>query len=176
MALIRGLNGLCPCTRCLIQKDQQGDISKTAPLRTAVEMKRLVLEARRRQNNIGEDSEEGGGSEEEEDILQSNGLRDVDVRLPSIIMNITTNCIPCRMSSGGSETQIRTPPYLSIGSTISPAAYFMGICGRFLKCTSMRYLGKNALQLTKCTYVLTSFAFYYLQAMIEQIVYLAGEV
>ena len=85
MALIRGLNGLCLCTRCLIPKLQQGDLTKTATLRTATEMKALVLRARQIQTRTDEE-EEGEGVEEEEDILKSNGLRDVDVCPLSLII------------------------------------------------------------------------------------------
>ena len=63
---------------------QQGDLTKTATLRTAVEMKALVLRARQIETRA--DEEEEGEEEEEEDILKSNGLRDVDVCPLSLII------------------------------------------------------------------------------------------
>ena len=73
MALIRGVTSLHPCPRCLIHKDQQGDLSQTAALRTAADMKAKVLEAR-----------ETEYAYEKEEILKGCGLRDVDVRPRSL--------------------------------------------------------------------------------------------
>ena len=68
MALIRGVKSLHPCPRCLIHTSQQGDLSRTAALRTTAEMKAKVLEARAKEFAY-----------ESEVILKDCGLRDVDV-------------------------------------------------------------------------------------------------
>jgi len=68
MSLIRGVNGLCPCPRCLIQADKQGDPSGRAPARTAANTQATINRAR--QQKFLKDKEE---------ILKNAGLRDVDV-------------------------------------------------------------------------------------------------
>jgi hypothetical protein len=68
MSLIRGVNSLFPCPRCLIHTDQQGDPSVRAPARTSADMQAIVQDAR--QERFAKDKEE---------TLKSAGLRDVDV-------------------------------------------------------------------------------------------------
>lgn len=68
MSLIRGVNSLYPCPRCLIQADRQGDPSARAPARTAVGTQAVIQGAR--QQRFAKDKE---------GILKSAGLRDVDV-------------------------------------------------------------------------------------------------
>lgn len=72
MALIRGVNSLFPCPRCLVPGDKQGDISFRAPLRTATDTQATIQEARgKTQVGLAEET------------LKAAGLRDVDVRLRS---------------------------------------------------------------------------------------------
>lgn len=68
MSLIRGVNGLCPCPRCLIQADQQGDPSACAPARTAANTQTTIRDARRQKF-----------AKDKEEKLKLAGLRDVDV-------------------------------------------------------------------------------------------------
>lgn len=68
MSLIRGVNGLCPCPRCLIRADQQGDASVRAPPRTAADTQAVIQDAR--QQRFAKDKE---------GILKPVSLRDVDV-------------------------------------------------------------------------------------------------
>jgi hypothetical protein len=72
MALIRGVNSLYPCPRCLIAHTEQRDLSVTAPLRTTANAKATVQEAR--EYRLVEDREK---------TLKDAGLRDVDVHLRS---------------------------------------------------------------------------------------------
>jgi hypothetical protein len=46
MTLIRGLNGLCPCPRCLVPRDQLYDLQVDYPLRTVQHTKDLHNQAR----------------------------------------------------------------------------------------------------------------------------------
>ena len=66
MALIRGVNSLFPCPRCLISDVKLGDPSASAPLRTAVNTKATIQEARGKKL-LGE-----------KEVLKAVGLRDVD--------------------------------------------------------------------------------------------------
>jgi len=68
MALIRGVGSLFPCPRCLIPEAKQGDPSARAPLRTAVDTRATIQEARGKRL-VGD----------KEEILKAAGLRDVDV-------------------------------------------------------------------------------------------------
>jgi hypothetical protein len=72
MALIRGVGSLFPCPRCLISGAIQGELSASAPLRTAAGTEATIQEARGKQ--LAGDREE---------TLKAAGLRDVDVRLYS---------------------------------------------------------------------------------------------
>jgi hypothetical protein len=69
MALIRGVQSLFPCPRCLIPEHDLGDLSKTAPLRTSVNTQ-ATLQNARGERLLGE----------KEETLKAVGLRDVDVR------------------------------------------------------------------------------------------------
>jgi len=68
MSLIRGVNSLHPCPRCLIQADRQGDPSAHAPARTAANTQATLQNARGKKF-----------AKDKEEILKSAGLRDVDV-------------------------------------------------------------------------------------------------
>jgi hypothetical protein len=70
MALIRGTSSLFPCPRCLISWDNQGDPSARAPLRTVLQSRSKIEEARGKET-----------AKESEEVLKAVGLRDVDVRL-----------------------------------------------------------------------------------------------
>jgi hypothetical protein len=72
MALIRGLNGLCPCPICLVPKNEQRNISGTYQLRTAANVKMLVDKAENCQTEA-----------EKEEVLKTEGIRGVSVSPPS---------------------------------------------------------------------------------------------
>ena len=120
MALTRGVKGLYPCPRCLIQNERQGDVLHIARLRTTTDMKAVLLEARSKKY-----------VKEQKAILKAVGLRNVDVSprylhyhvMLSLVISLT------RTYSGGYKTWNHILPYLSIGSTPSPAAYFKTIYG-----------------------------------------------
>ena len=82
MSLIRGVNSLFPCPRCLIPANQQGDRSAHAPARTSANMQAVVQDAR--QQRLVKDKEE---------ILKSTGLRDVDVFV--ILSFVPHTCLRC---------------------------------------------------------------------------------
>jgi len=71
MNLIRGLNGLFPCPRCLVPKDKLSDLSLRFPLRTA-EHTAKVLEAAEGQKR----------QTEKEKVLKSFSVRPITVHLP----------------------------------------------------------------------------------------------
>ena len=68
MALIRGVNCLFPCPRCMVSEAKQGDLSVREPPRTAIKTQVTIREARAKRL-VGE----------REDILKAARLRDVDV-------------------------------------------------------------------------------------------------
>lgn len=68
MSLIRGVNGLRPCPRCLILADKQGAPSGRAPARTAADTQATIDNARRQRY-----------LKDTEEILKDAGLRNVDV-------------------------------------------------------------------------------------------------
>ena len=72
MALTQGVKSLFPCPRCLIPKDDQGDASAKAPLRTTAGTRETIQEARGKQL-----------LQDRKSTLKAVGLRDVDVRLCS---------------------------------------------------------------------------------------------
>lgn len=120
MGLNRGVQCLAPCPRCLVLQGDQGDFSLMLKPRTVAGTRATLLEARG--ERYAKDAEE---------ILKAAGLRDIDVMSSTFLLlysNIT-NDIPCRTSSGGSQTRIRMAPYLLIGSILSQAAYFTSIYG-----------------------------------------------
>ena len=88
MALIWGVGSLFPCPRCLISCDKLGDLSVTAPLRTADHTRATILEARE-EDLLGD----------KEESLKCAGLRDVDVRLHSygshFILLLTISSTEC---------------------------------------------------------------------------------
>ena len=83
MALIQGVKCLFLCPQCLIPESEQGDVSPSAPLRTAVGTKAVIQRARE-QRRVGD----------REEILKGSGLQDVDVCLhfhyPGFVLQLTT--------------------------------------------------------------------------------------
>ncbi|TFK18477.1 hypothetical protein FA15DRAFT_253053 [Coprinopsis marcescibilis] len=67
MAAIRGTNSKCPCPICLVPGDELNQLSKTYPLRTTEEMKRVYEEAQMCQT-----------LEAKNEILMKVGLRDIE--------------------------------------------------------------------------------------------------
>ena len=88
MALIRGVNSLFPCPRCLVSEAKLGDISARAPLRTEATTKATLREARGKR--LARDKEE---------TLKAAGLRDVDVRpcyfYPCYVLLLTMSPTEC---------------------------------------------------------------------------------
>ena len=111
MALIRGVNSLFPCPRCLISGDKQGDISARAPLRTEAATKATIKKAR--EQRLAGDKEE---------ILKGTGLRDVDVcpcyRYPCFMVLLTTSLTECFLE----DQQLGPTRYIIFRS----APYFAG--------------------------------------------------
>jgi hypothetical protein len=73
MALIRGLQSLYPCPICFVPWNEQSDLATTHPVRTGLESKQILEEAR--------DCETAG---EREKLLKDHALRDVEVSRPII--------------------------------------------------------------------------------------------
>lgn len=69
MALIRGVNGLCPCPVCLVPKDELHDPSREWQLRDMNETQELVKAAK------------AGKHIEWEPKLKEKGLRKLEVSL-----------------------------------------------------------------------------------------------
>ena len=67
MALIRGVNGHCPCPVCLVEKDKQGKLCSSPNLRTAAATKAIF--------------EEKLKSSLKEKLLKKFGLRNVQVKV-----------------------------------------------------------------------------------------------
>ncbi|KAJ7687779.1 hypothetical protein B0H14DRAFT_2653696 [Mycena olivaceomarginata] len=67
MALIRGLQGLYPCSICFVPWNEQSDLSTDHPLWTSAESQQIVATARAKRTK-----------EEREDHLRDHGLRDID--------------------------------------------------------------------------------------------------
>ena len=75
MALIRGVNCLCPCPRCLVPRDQLSDLtSEPHEARTQAGTSIILREA-----------EEMPTRKEASEHLKRYGLRNVDVRLHVIL-------------------------------------------------------------------------------------------
>ena len=68
MSLIRGINSIASCPRCLVKTADFGDPSAKALLRTSMRMQAIIKEAKQ-EKLIGK----------REEILKSAGLRDVEV-------------------------------------------------------------------------------------------------
>jgi len=81
MALIRGINGYCPCLVCLIPNTEQRNITKQFPLRTVVQTKRVIEEMKSKRTEA-----------EKEELLKEHGIRAVSVRLSSTIRSFTDFC------------------------------------------------------------------------------------
>jgi hypothetical protein len=67
MSLNRGLGGHLPCLICLAPKEQFFDVSKTWPLRDAVQTENILKEARDLDNS------------QRESLLSLHGLHDINV-------------------------------------------------------------------------------------------------
>lgn len=76
MALIRGTNSACPCPICLVHNDKLSDLSKLSELRTTKNMKDTYNKA------------QSLGAEAKETLLQSYGLRDIEV---CVLIKITNS-------------------------------------------------------------------------------------
>ena len=69
MALIRGVGSKFPCPICMVPEDEMSDLEKYFDLRTTEQTEAIIKEARALTRAAAR-----------ERLLQSNGLRDVDVR------------------------------------------------------------------------------------------------
>jgi hypothetical protein len=69
MALIRGVNGLCPCPVCLVPGEKQHDPSTKWKLRDMNETRKLIKGAKEGKRNQWEPK------------LKENGLRKIEVSL-----------------------------------------------------------------------------------------------
>jgi len=67
MALIRGVQALHPCPVCLVNTEEQSDLTITPPRRTTDDSRRAIEKARTL------------NAEQRETYLNSLGLRNVDV-------------------------------------------------------------------------------------------------
>ena len=74
MALTRGVTALYPCPRCLISREDLGDLTVKGNLRTTENMMETLVEARGKK--LAADKEK---------TLRSKGLRDVEVGLQFFI-------------------------------------------------------------------------------------------
>lgn len=68
MSLNRGTGGHLPCPICLAPKEQLSDVSRTWPLRDAVQTQNILKDARAFER-----------AQERESLLSLHGLRDIDV-------------------------------------------------------------------------------------------------
>ena len=172
MALTRGVKGLYPCPQCLIRNERQGDVLHKAHLQTTTEMKAILLEAQGKKY-----------VKEQKAILKAVGLRNVDVSPHYLYYCVILSLMKISLTrtySGGYKTRNRIPPYLSIDSTLSLAAYFKIIYGfKWSNSLTRHLIGTNSPKSTICLYMYTllhHFMVYYIWLLIGQTVYLAGEV
>ena len=73
IALIRGVNGLCPCPVCLVPGDKLHDPSTKWELRDMIETQKLVKAAKE------------GKHSQWEPKLKENGLRKIEVSLQILL-------------------------------------------------------------------------------------------
>lgn len=74
IALIRGLQGDCPCPICLVRRDRQSRFAISWPLRSAED---TILTIDKYRELHGKRGKKG----QAEEILKEKGLRDVDVSI-----------------------------------------------------------------------------------------------
>jgi len=75
MALIRGINGLCPCPVCLVPSKEQQNITKQFPLRTADHTKKVIEEMKSKRTEA-----------EKDELLKGYGIRAVSVNLILLLL------------------------------------------------------------------------------------------
>lgn len=88
MTLIRGVNSLCPCPRCLVPKERLFDLSVKHTLRTTEHTMRLHKQAA----NLRKKGERG-------ELYKAHGLRPVEVLISSVddlsLLNIFSRTALC---------------------------------------------------------------------------------
>jgi hypothetical protein len=107
MALIRGLNGLCPCPICLVPPDKQMDLSEDYDLRTASKSEGLIKKA-----------SEMTLASDKEALLKIYGLRPVKVRIITVHLIVCVICRPecilaCQLFRCPFSSQLGSPACIS---------------------------------------------------------------
>jgi hypothetical protein len=126
MALIRGMEGLCPCPICLVPADKQLDLSVDHHLRTAEETKGILQQAGAMQSAV-----------EKEEILKTYGLRSIEVCL--FVLQRKLSDLVFRMYFGVLKIQILTWHLAGIACMHTIVACLENICGRRSKNQSRQW-------------------------------------
>lgn len=99
MALIRGLNGIAPCSIYTIKHTDLWDLEDTSSLHTTKETQQILSEARGQRL-----------ASQKEKILKQAGLRDIDMSTVILLCLILVYIISNRMHFGHSIGVIHTRP------------------------------------------------------------------